>query len=345
MINQALLNIENGNFSKEDITYLLTHDDDSELFAAADRIRKQYVGDEVHIREIIEISNYCKQHCLYCGIQAQNKNVVRYRMNPDEIIERVRWSLPLGYRSVVLQSGEDDAWDDETVCRIIREIKAMDLSLTLSFGEKSRETFRKYREAGANRYLLKHETSDEKLYTYLDPGMSFANRIKCQKDLKELGFQVGSGIMVGLPGQTIESIADDIMLFYSMDYDMIGISPFIPHGDTIIGTFKKGEPALVRKIVAITRILLKDIHLPVTTAYSTLSDFEGKLEMLSSGANVIMPNITPMEFRDKYVIYPDKDSKDIEPFEYKKKLEALLKSAGRTIGTTYGHRIKKQPAG
>jgi len=340
MINQALLNIMSGNFSKEDITYLLTHDD-SGLFAAADRIRKQYVGDEVHIREIIEISNYCKQHCLYCGIQAQNKNVVRYRMNPDEIIERVRWSLPLGYRSVVLQSGEDDAWDDETVCRIIREIKAMDLSLTLSFGEKSRGTFKKYREAGADRYLLKHETSDEKLYTYLDPGMTFANRIKCQKDLKELGFQVGSGIMVGLPGQTIESIADDIMLFYSMDYDMIGISPFIPHGDTIIGASKKGDPALVRKTVAITRILLKDIHLPVTTAYATLSDFEGKLEMLSSGANVIMPNITPMEYRDKYVIYPDKDSKDIEPFEYKKKLEALLKSAGRTIGTTYGHRIKK----
>ena len=341
MINQALLNIVSGNFSKEDITYLLLHDDDSELYAAADRIRKQYVGDEVHIREIIEISNYCKQHCLYCGIQAQNKNVVRYRMKPDEIIERVRWSLPLGYRSVVLQSGEDEAWDDETVCRIIREIKAMDISLTLSFGEKSRETFRKYREAGADRYLLKHETSDEKLYTYLDPGMTFANRIKCQKDLKELGFQVGSGIMIGLPGQTIESIADDIMLFFSMDYDMIGISPFIPHGDTIIGASKKGDPAIVRKTVAITRILLKDIHLPVTTAYSTLSDFEGKLEMLSSGANVIMPNITPMEYRDKYVIYPDKDSKDIEPFEYKKKLEALLKSAGRTIGTTYGHRIKK----
>jgi len=341
MINQALLNIVSGNFSKEDIKYLLTHDEASELYASADRIRKEYVGDEVHIREIIEISNYCKQHCLYCGIQAQNKNVVRYRMDPDEIIERVRWSLPLGYRSVVLQSGEDDAWDDETVCRMIREIKAMDISLTLSFGEKSRETFKKYREAGADRYLLKHETSEEKLYEYLDPGMTFANRIKCQKDLKELGFQVGSGIMVGLPGQTIGSIADDIMLFFSMDYDMIGISPFIPHGDTIIGAAKKGDPALVRKTVAITRILLKDIHLPVTTAYSTLSDFEGKLEMLSSGANVIMPNITPMEYRDKYVIYPDKDSKDIEPFEYKRKLEALLKRSGRTIGTTYGHRIKK----
>lgn len=341
MINQALLNIVSGNFSKEDIKYLLTHDEASELYASADRIRKEYVGDEVHIREIIEISNYCKQHCLYCGIQAQNKNVVRYRMDPDEIIERVRWSLPLGYRSVVLQSGEDDAWDDETVCRMIREIKAMDISLTLSFGEKSRETFKKYREAGADRYLLKHETSDEKLYEYLDPGMTFANRIKCQKDLKELGFQVGSGIMVGLPGQTIGSIADDIMLFFSMDYDMIGISPFIPHGDTIIGAAKKGDPALVRKTVAITRILLKDIHLPVTTAYSTLSDFEGKLEMLSSGANVIMPNITPMEYRDKYVIYPDKDSKDIEPFEYKRKLEALLKRSGRTIGTTYGHRINK----
>jgi len=341
MINQALINIGKGNFSKADIIYLLTLNDAFELYAEADRIRNQYVGDEVHIREIIEISNYCKQHCLYCGIQAQNKNVVRYRMNPDEIIERVRWSLPLGYRSVVLQSGEDDAWDDETVCRIIREIKAMDLSLTLSFGEKSRETFKKYREAGADRYLLKHETSDEELYAYLDPGMSFANRIKCQKDLKELGFQVGSGIMIGLPGQTLDSIADDILLFHSMDYDMIGISPFIPHGDTIIGTSQKGDPALVRKTVAITRIILKDIHLPLTTAYSTLSDFEGKLEMLSSGANVIMPNITPMEYRDKYVIYPDKDSKDIEPFEYKKKLEALLKSAGRTIGTSYGHRIKK----
>jgi len=261
-------------------------------------------------------------------------------MTPEEVIERVKWALALGYKTVVLQSGEDDFWTDDIVCDMVRKIKEMDLAVTLSFGEKSFETYKRYRDAGTDRYLLKHETSDVELYKYLDPGMSFENRIRCQKDLKELGIQVGSGIMIGLPGQTLDSIADDILLFHKMDYDMIGISPFIPHQDTEIGNNKTGDVDLVRKAVAITRIILKDVHLPVTTAFSTLNEREGKILMLASGANVIMPNITPMEYREMYEIYPNKDSKDIEPFKYKVLLEELLAEAGRYISADKGHRIK-----
>ncbi len=340
MLLKALENIESGKFKKKDIVDLLIQDDPSELYRNADRIRKKFVGDEVHLREIIEISNYCKQHCLYCGLQAQNTKLKRYRMKPEEVMERIRWSVPLGYKTVVLQSGEDNAWTDDIVCGMVRDIRKMDFAVTLSFGEKSYETYKKYREAGADRYLLKHETSDTELYKFLDPGMSFKNRIGCQNDLKELGFQVGSGIMIGLPGQAVDSIADDIMLFHKMDYDMIGISPFIPHKDTEIGNNSSGDHELVRKAVAITRIILKDVHLPVTTAFSTLRDREGKLQMLASGANVIMPNITPVEYRKMYEIYPDKDSSDVEPFEYRKQLTELLTEAGRTISTSYGHRIK-----
>jgi len=339
-MNKALKNIISGKITKEDILSLLILDDAFEVYKAADKIRREYVGDEVQVREIIEISNYCKQKCLYCGLQSQNKKLKRYRMTPDEVVDRVRWSIPLGYKTVVLQSGEDDYWTDEIVCDIVKKIKEMDFAVTLSFGEKSYDTYKKYRDAGTDRYLLKHETCDKELYKYLDPGMSFENRIQCQKNLKDLGIQVGSGIMIGLPGQTLDSIADDIMLFYEMDYDMIGISPFIPHQDTEIGNSHSGDVDLVRKAVAVTRIILKDVHLPVTTAFSTLNEREGKLLMLASGANVIMPNITPMEYREMYEIYPNKDSKDIEPFVYKEKLLALLKDAGRSISTSYGHRIK-----
>ena len=337
---QSLINIEAGKYTKDDILDLLKMEDASELYETADRIRKKYVGDDVHLRGIIEFSNHCKRKCLYCGLQSQNTKIKRYRIEVDEIIEIAKEAIDYDYKTIVLQSGEDEYYTDEMICRMVREIKKMGFAVTLSVGEKNYEQFKKYREAGADRYLLKHETSDPDLYSQLDPDMSFKQRIECQNNLKELEYQVGSGIMVGLPGQSIDSIADDIILFDEMDYDMIGISPFIPHHNTVLKNNKIISLEFVKKVLAITRVIMKDVLLPITTAFSTLNIETGREDMLKVGANVIMPNITPVKYKINYEIYPNKACLFEEASQCKHCLEARIKSVGRKISKDFGHRIK-----
>lgn len=326
---------------KDEIVQLLTTDEyNGELFAAADRVRSKYVGDDVHLRGLIEFSNICKQNCLYCGLRRENRKINRYRLTPEQIIDFAGKAKTYGYRTVVLQSGEDENFDVATMQRIIREIKAMDMALTLSVGEKTKEEYAAYREAGADRYLLRIETTDKQLYEKLDPGMSFDNRKRCLRDLKELGFEVGTGCMVGLPGQTLESLADDILFFKEIDADMIGIGPFIPNADTPLSEEKGGTFTLSLKVMAITRLLLPDINIPATTAMESL-DHNGRVIALGSGANVVMPNVTEGDYRKWYALYPGKICINDTPAHCRSCITGKIGGIGRKVSSECGYRQKQ----
>ncbi|HUK99307.1 MAG TPA: [FeFe] hydrogenase H-cluster radical SAM maturase HydE, partial [Nitrospirota bacterium] len=283
--------------TKQEIVALLkTTERDPELYSAADRVRKKYVGDEVHLRGLIEFTNCCDQNCLYCGLRRDNAILDRYRLHPEIIIEFAAKAASYGYKTVVLQSGEGEFYSREEMLHIIRSIKRLDVAITLSIGEKHREEYQDYREAGADRYLLRIETTDKELYEKMSPGMSFENRVRCLRDLKELGYEVGTGCLVGLPGQTTESLADDILFFKEIEADMIGIGPFIPNPDTPLGNDIGGTFELSVKVMAITRLLLPDINIPATTAMEALNKM-GRIIGLQSGANVVMPNVTEGDYR------------------------------------------------
>ena len=331
---------ETHTLSKNEIVELLKDDQyNDELFKAADRVRKKYVGDEVHLRGLIEFSNICKQNCLYCGLRRDNKNIKRYRLKPEQIINFAKNARNLGYRTVVLQSGEDDFFNVERMTKIIKSIKQLDVAITLSIGEKTREEYKAYKEAGADRYLLRIETTDKELYEKLDPNMSHENRKRCLKDLKELGYEVGTGCLIGLPGQTIESIADDILFFKEIDADMIGVGPFIPNPDTPLKNEKGGTFELSLKVMAITRILMPDINIPATTAMETLN-VNGRLIALRSGANVVMPNVTEGEYRKLYALYPGKICINDTPTHCFSCITGKINSIGRPIAKDYGYRKK-----
>lgn len=322
--------------SKEEITTLLLLQDPSPLFAAADRVRRQFVGDEVYLRALIEFSNYCKNDCLYCGIRRSNTQADRYRLSPAQIIQTAQKAASYGYKTVVLQSGEDVRFDTDTLCHIIREIKKLDMALTLSIGEKTREEYAACRHAGADRYLLRIETTDKALYERLDPGMSWDNRVRCLHDLKELGYEVGSGSLVGLPGQTVESLADDLLFFKSLPVDMAGIGPFIPHPQTpLAAETAKGHFELSLKMMAVMRLLLPDINIPATTAMETLHP-QGRLLALQCGANVVMPNATEGEFRAKYELYPGKICTGDTLEKCRGCIQRKIESIGRTVKGSYG---------
>lgn len=330
------------NLSREEIIEILKIDDyNKELFEAADRVRKAYVGDEVHLRGLIEFSNICKQNCLYCGLRRENKNIERYRLEPDTIIEFAKKAREIGYRTLVLQSGEDDYYNLERMKYIIREIKKLDVAITLSIGEKTIEEYGEYKDAGADRYLLRIETTDKANYEKLDPGMSFDNRIKCIKQLRELGYEVGTGCLIGLPNQTIESLADDILFFKEIDADMIGVGPFIPNGDTPLKDEKGGTFELALKVMAITRLLLPDSNIPATTAMETLNK-QGRIIALQSGANVAMPNVTEGEYRKKYMLYPGKICINDTPAHCRGCITGKITSIGRHVSDHYGSRRKSK---
>lgn len=330
------------NLSKEEIIEILKINVyNKELFEAADRVRKAYVGDEVHLRGLIEFSNICKQNCLYCGLRRENKNIERYRLEPDTIIEFAKKAREIGYRTLVLQSGEDDYYNLERMKYIIREIKKLDVAITLSIGEKTIEEYGEYKDAGADRYLLRIETTDKANYEKLDPGMSFDNRIKCIKQLRELGYEVGTGCLIGLPNQTIESLADDIMFFKEIDADMIGVGPFIPNGDTPLKDEKGGTFELALKVMAITRLLLPDSNIPATTAMETLNK-QGRIIALQSGANVAMPNVTEGEYRKKYMLYPGKICINDTPAHCRGCITGKITSIGRHVSDHYGSRRKSK---
>lgn len=317
----------------------LEHADD--LFRQADKVRKQYCGEEVHLRGILEFSNHCCQDCHYCGLRRGNTKAMRYRMELDEIIHSAQKAIDLGITTVVLQSGEDEFYSIEQLCHIIQEIKKLNLAVTVSVGERSFEDFNRLKDAGADRYLLRFETSDEKLYATLRPGRCLKDRFECLYWLKKLDYQVGSGIMVGLPGQSLESIAQDILLFQDLDLDMIGIGPFLPHPNTPLAGSHNIGIDMILKVVALTRIVTKNAHIPATTAVGTL-DTQGRQKALACGANIIMPNITPTEYRKFYEIYPDKICASEAASECRRCVEEMIITCARTVGIGPGHSLKKQ---
>ncbi len=325
--------------NKKQILDHLKSDNSADLFKEADRVRERCCGDQVHLRGIIEFSNYCRQDCLYCGLRRSNDKVTRYRMTCDEIISCAQNAVKLDIPTVVLQSGEDLSYQMEDLCFIVKEIKKLNLAITLSAGERSHDDYKRLKEAGADRYLLRFETSDEKLYEKLRPGRHFSQRLKCLDQLKELNYQVGSGIMVGLPGQSLESMADDILLFRSLELDMIGIGPFLPHPNTPLTGDKNIGIEMVLKVIALTRIVTKNTHIPATTAVGTL-DARGRQKALDCGANVIMPNITPMQYRKLYEIYPDKICLSENAATCRGCVEKMILAAGRVLGTGFGHALK-----
>jgi biotin synthase len=329
--------------TKEEIIQLLNSDEfDKQILEAADRVRHEYVGDEVHLRGLIEFSNACKQNCLYCGLRRENKVIERYRLDEETIIDFAKKAKSYGYMTVVLQSGEDNYYTIEKMQRILREIKALDLAITLSIGEKTREEYAAYKEAGADRYLLRIETTDKELYEKMDPGMSFDNRVRCLKDLKELGFELGTGSLVGIPGQTIESIADDILFFKQVEADMIGIGPFIPNEDTPLKTENGGNFEMSVKIMALVRLLMPDTNIPATTAMETLNK-DGRIIALQGGANVVMPNVTEGDYRKLYALYPGKICINDTPAHCRGCITSKINGIGRSVSTnSYGYRIKKK---
>ncbi len=343
---QLIENLETtGKITKEKlVSLLLPNQWDTELFQAADRVRQQYMGDAVHLRGLLEFSNICRQNCLYCGLRRDNSRIERYRLEPAVILDFARKAKSYGYRTVVLQSGEDSYYTVDKLVQLLRDIKKLDLAITISIGEKTREEYAAYKKAGADRFLLRIETTDKALYEQLDPGMSWDNRVRCLLDLKSLGYEVGSGSLVGLPGQTISSLADDILFFKELDADMIGIGPFIPNGDTPLKDASGDNFLLSVKVMALSRLLLRNINILATTAMETLHP-QGRLLALQSGANVVMPNVTEGDYRRLYALYPGKICIDDTPAHCRGCITGKILGIGRFVSTDYGFRpqIAKGP--
>ncbi|MBP2032631.1 biotin synthase [Clostridium algifaecis] len=325
---------------KDDIVRLIKESKyDDELFKAADRVREKYVGNEVHLRGLIEFSNICKRNCMYCGLRRSNKNIERYRIPPDKIIELARKAVGYGYRTIVMQSGEDDYYTVDILKYIISNIKKMDVAITLSIGEKTFEEYKALKKAGADRYLIRIETTDPELYRAMDPGMSHENRKKCIRDLGKLGYEVGTGCLIGLPNQSMESLADDILFFKEIDADMVGVGPFIPNADTPLKDADGGKFEIARKIVAIMRLLMPDINIPATTAMETLNK-DGRTLTLRSGANVVMPNVTEGIYRKLYALYPGKICTGDTPAHCVNCITGKIVMIGREVASTKGFRMK-----
>lgn len=330
------------NLLREDILSLLSlgKEEDSLLFKLADQVRHQYMGDEVHLRGIIEFSNYCVKNCLYCGLRRDNQKLDRYRLEELEIIETGNQAAKLGLKTIVLQSGEDPFYTGEMLAQIIARLKAeTGVAVTVSVGDRSKKDYRLMKQAGADRYLLKHETTDANLFSRLRPGTTLAGRIKRLYWLKELGFQVGAGNMIGLPGQTCEALVDDILLLRELDVEMAGIGPFIPHHQTPLRNWAGGEVKTTLKVLAVTRLVLPLTHLPATTALASIHP-QGRQMALQCGANVVMPNVTPVKYRERYQIYPNKICLTEEATESVANISNIIRQLGRRVAQDYGHSPK-----
>lgn len=304
--------ISNNRLTREECLQLLDVLDQDQvkekLAAEACRLREQYYGKKVYTRGLIEFTNYCRNNCYYCGIRRANKEIERYRMTEDEIMVCCQTGWQLGYRTFVLQGGEDPWFTGERIAGLVRKIKEAypECALTLSIGEHDYQTYKLWKKAGADRYLLRHETASEDLYRKLHPeSMSLANRIRCLRDLKALGYQVGAGFMVGPPGQTRDHLADDLMFLQDLRPEMVGIGPFIPHHQTDFAGEKAGSVDLTIALLSVIRLLLPACLLPATTALGTMDPL-GREKGLMAGANVIMPNLSPTENRKLYELYDNK---------------------------------------
>lgn len=321
----------------------------AELFARANQLRHTHVGDAVHLRGLIEISNHCVRQCHYCGLRA-GRTIERYRMSQDEILACARQAMQLGFGTVVLQAGEDFGMEAAWLANLIRRIKEeTPLAITLSLGERLPDELQLWRNAGADRYLLRFEASDPALYAAIHPqrGNTPSNRIAQLRQMRAMGYEIGSGVMVGIPGQTYAMLAHDIELFAALDLDMIGIGPFLAHPETPLGARASANnvadqvpasEAMVLKALALTRIVCPEANLPATTALATLNTADGREHGLQCGGNVFMPVLTPAPYRQMYEIYPGKACVQENAAQCNHCLRGRIERIGRTVGQGPGHR-------
>lgn len=326
---------------REELVYLIENitDDEAEILRKlAQKKALENFSKKIYIRGLIELSSYCKNDCLYCGIRRSNKNAVRYRLTKNEILSCCEKGYALGFRTFVLQGGEDGYFTDDLMCDIVGSIKSAypDCAVTLSLGERSRESFQRLFDAGADRYLLRHETATAEHYSRLHPlEMELESRMECLKNLKEIGFQTGAGFMVGSPFQTAENLADDLLFLKSFSPHMCGIGPFIPHRDTPFADRESGSVRLTLVLLSIIRLMLPRVLLPATTALGTI-DGKGREKGVLHGANVVMPNLSPTEHRADYSLYDNKICTGDEAAECIKCLSGRMKSIGYEIVTDRG---------
>lgn len=323
----------NNNLPKEELSQLIKDnlkEIDPKLLKLARNTRDNYYGNKVFFRGLIEISNHCKNNCLYCGIRGANLKIDRYRLSKENILACCRKGYDIGFRTFVLQGGEDGYYSDDRIVDIITSIKEQypDCALTLSLGEKPYETYKKYYMAGADRYLLRHESATDSHYARLHPKeMKFISRKQCLYDLKEIGFQVGAGFMVGSPYQTIDNLVNDLLFLKELEPHMVGIGPFIPHKDTGFAGKEAGGLEATILMIALTRLLLPKSLLPATTALATINPM-GREKALNSGANVVMPNLSPGEVRNSYSLYDNKRSTGDESASHMEDIRIRIKDAG-----------------
>jgi biotin synthase len=345
-----------SSIDRAEILHWLREMDESrleELWERADSTRRAFVGDEVHLRGLIEISNYCVRHCCYCGINACSSGITRYRMNRDEIICSALEAARLGYGSIVMQSGEDPGLTENFVADLMREIKrTTELAITLSLGERNDKELRSWKEAGADRYLLRFETSDPALYDRIHPSLPgrVSDRFAQLERMRDMGYEIGTGVMVGIPGQSWDTLAQDIDNFSQYDMDMIGVGPFIPSPHTLLGGpeasgFDLGPESQVPndelttlKVVALARLVCPEANIPSTTALATIDPAAGRELGLTRGANVVMPNVTPPQYRVLYEIYPGKACIHETAQVCHDCMGRRIASIGRVLGTGPGGR-------
>lgn len=311
---------------------------DTTLFSLADEVRREIYGTDVYIRGLIEFTNYCKNDCFYCGLRCSNRGISRYRLSQEEILSCCEVGYNLGFRTFVLQGGEDLHFTDGDICRLCQKIKERypSAAVTLSLGERSKQSYRDFYSSGANRYLLRHETANEEHYAKLHPtSMSLKNRKSCLYNLKEIGYQVGTGFMVGSPYQSCENIIEDLHFISELDPDMVGIGPFITHNGTPFRNFENGSVSLTLRLISIIRLMLPHALIPATTALGTL-DASGREKGLCAGANVVMPNLSPVDVRKKYSLYENKICTGEEAAECLSCLKKRVDSVGYKIVTDIG---------
>ena len=322
------------------------------LHDRANAIRREHVGDAVHLRGLIEISNHCVRQCMYCGLRQGNRALPRYRMSRTEILECAFQAANLGYGTVVIQAGEDDCLTAEWIAEIVQWIKRETaLAVTLSLGERQLDEFKLWRAAGVDRYLLRFETSDEELFRIIHPRRTSAgpDRVTLLRQLKSLGYEAGGGVMVGIPGQSYESLAEDVLTFSRLDLDMIGIGPYIAHAATPLGSGAlrpaiaaadqvPNSEEMVYKMISLARIVCPNANIPSTTALATINKVDGRKRGLMAGANVVMPNVTPVKYRSLYQIYPEKACIEESALDCNQCLRGQIHSLGRFAGQSQGGR-------
>ena len=330
-------------YSRRDILGMLTDIEADELFSMAYQVKVEHVGKVVSLRGLVECSNVCVKNCFYCGIRCGNTSITRYRMTEDDMVESARWAAKSGYGSVVFQSGE--VVSKEYAALIERVLGRLhgefgdELGITLSLGEQTEETYRRWKDAGAHRYLIRIETSNRELYARLHPAdHSWESRLECLRTLRRLGYITGSGVIIGVPGQTVDDLVSDIEFFAAEDLDMIGMGPFIPHPDTPLGAgismtpdWKRAQVELGLRMIAAVRLCLRDVNIASTTALQAL-DPQGRERGLLAGANVVMPNVTPLKYRGDYRLYADKPCVFEDAEDSRDHLDEAVRSIGERIG-------------